>query len=53
MLQYMDHPPCASIEEQPAMIGGKATSLLLTLMQLPDEKPSYHTIALDCNLVKY
>lgn len=53
LLQYMDHPPCASIEEQPAMIGGKATSLLLTLMQLPDEKPSYHTIALDCNLVKY
>jgi DNA-binding LacI/PurR family transcriptional regulator len=53
LLQYMDHPPCASIEEQPAMIGGKATSLLLELMQLPEEKPSYHTIALDCNLVKY
>ncbi|UYQ91885.1 LacI family transcriptional regulator [Chitinophaga horti] len=53
LLQYMDHPPCASIEEQPAMIGQRATSLLLELMQLPGEQRSTSTTALDCKLVTY
>lgn len=53
LLQYMDHPPCASIEEQPALLGQKAVNLLLDLMPRMDDKPAYHTIALDCKLVPY
>lgn len=53
LLQYLDQPPFASIEEQPAELGQKAVHLLLDLMQQPEDKPSYHTLALDCKLIPY
>lgn len=53
VLEYLDHPPTASIEEQPFQVGSTATKLLLDIIQQPEKAQEQIKISLPCHLVEY
>lgn len=50
-INYLDHPPVASIEENPESVGENAMKLLLQLMDQEIEHEPYQKVMVDCKLV--
>ena len=50
-IEYLDHPPLASIEENPESIGENAIKLLLKLINKDEDIQEYQKIIVDCKLV--
>ncbi|HWK56707.1 MAG TPA: LacI family DNA-binding transcriptional regulator [Parapedobacter sp.] len=47
---YINHPPLASVQEQPYMIGEKAAELLLDLIKYPDKQRTVKQLSFPCSL---
>jgi len=50
-ISYLDHPPIASIEENPELVGETAIKLLLQLINQEIETEPYQKLMVDCKLV--
>lgn len=50
MMQYLEHPPLASLKEQPYEIGEKAGSLLLDLINHPQAAYQPQLVKMSCEL---
>ena len=50
MIQYLEHPPLASLKEQPYEIGQKAGSLLLDLVNHPQAAYQPQLVKTSCEL---